>query len=443
MSTESPSTALVVVQELEEAKELAVLAPESRLTLKQVFTPFFIELKSLAETASTVAVNKPKLARETRLAIRKVRIAAEKARVDAGAAALLYKKSVDGVYGLLEGKASPLEKRLADIENAEELAQKALAEALKIKRLAELAPFGQDNTFYDLANLPEMQYQQLLGSQQVAHEAKQAALKKEADDRAAAEQARLQREIDLAKENARLAFEAKAKQKALDDAKRATDEIAKKAEADRKAAEVEKAKLKADADAKLAAQAKAAADEAARVKKVADDKLAKERADQAAKDKAEQAKRDAAEKVAEAERTKVKAVADAKARQEREAFEEAATKAKIERDRLALEAEKAKRAAQLLVDAADAKMKKAIEEARILAEADQLRRTALEVKAKEDRAAKAKAASASEAEKVLVFAQEIEAVQVPTLSVNQDLAKKLADQAGKMVKWIRSEAAKL
>lgn len=411
MPTESVE--LVIVPELETSKELAVLNPESRLTLKQVFTPFFVDFKTLQTEASEIAVNAPVAARAMRLKLRKVRVACDKARKQAGEDAMTYKKSVDGIYKLLESNLDPIETRMEGIERAEQIAAQEKANALKTKRLAELLPFGQDNTFYDLANLPEMQYQQLLGSQQVAHEAKQAAIKKEADDRAAAEQARLKRETDLAAENARLAAETKVKQKALDDAKRAADEIAKKAEADRKAAldklAAETARLKADADAKLAAQVKAATDEAARIKKVADDKAAKDAADRAT-----------AEKAAQAERDKAKAAQD-----------------KVTVDALAK---------------ADAATKRAFEEAQKLFEANEIRQKALRDKATQEREAQAlvvenarKAAAAPDKEKLLTFAQTLRDLYLPIPSspAAQVLMLKIRDQGAKFANWVVSEANKL
>lgn len=400
MSTpESTSTALVTF-DLPEAKKLALITAESVSAVKATYLPHFTTFLELEKQAKEVSVNAPQAAHKMQMALRKVRTGADKDRKTLNENARLYVDAVNEVYNLLEARVTPIEERMESIAKAEKIAAQEKANALKVKRLAELTPFGQDNTFYDLANLPEMQYQQLLGSQKVAFDTRQAELAKAEADKVAAEQARLKREANLAAENKRLADEAAKKQKALDDAKRAADEIAKKAADALKVAEAEKAKLKADADARLAAQAKAASD-----------KAAKEKADRDAADKAAQAKRDAAEKVAQAERDRIKAEQDK------------ATAAALA---------KANEATRL-----------AFEEAKKLAEAEQVRQAALRAKVIAEREAQAKADVATDAEKVLVFARAIEAVQIPTLSTNQDLTKKLIEQTAKMVKWLRSEAAKV
>lgn len=413
MPTESVE--LVVVPELESAKKLALITPESALSVKEAYLPLFTAFLALEKEAADIAVNAPKAAHEMQMSLRKIRTSADKSRKSLGEEAKRYKDAVDEVYNILEARLVPIEERMKSIAKAEEIAAKERALKLRDKRLAELAPFGQDNSFYDLANLPETQFQQLMSSQKTAHEAKQAALKKEADDRAAAEEARLKREADLKADRDRLAKEAADRQAALDklaaETKRLKAEADAKLAAQAKAAADQAARLKKEADAKLAAQAKAAADEAAKIKKANDDRLAKEAADRAAQEKVAQAKRDAEEKAAQAERDRVKAAQDLQAKLEREALE---TQAKT-----------AQQAAQLLLDAENARKEREAQ-----------------AKAKADEATK-QAARAPDTEKVLAFARAIEAVQVPTLSTNVDLPKRIADQSAKYVKWLRAEAGKL
>ncbi len=396
----STSTDLVIIPELESSKDLAVLDPQRQLTLKETFLPFFVDFKALAEEAKTIAVNQPAAAKVMRLKLRKVRTACDKARAQAGADALLYKKSVDGLYKLLESNLEPLETRMDNIEKAEQIAIAEKAAALKAARLAELTPLAMVTStsldFYDLAGMPESQYLALLKSTREAAEAKLAQTKKAEEDRIAAEAARVKREADLAIENARLAKEAADKQAALDEANR-------KAEADRKAAVAQVAKAKAEADAKLAAQTKLAADEAAKVKKANDDRLAQERA-------------------------------------QREAYD-----AKVAADRQAREAQEKARADQ-------AAKEKAALEAKLAKERDAATKVAAELKAKQDaeanklaqeKAAQAKAAAAPDKIKLGEFANTIRSLGVPVLKTNEALAAKIRDQVVKFAIWVDLEANKL
>lgn len=389
----STSSELIAVPELEEAKELAVLAPESRLTLKQIFTPFFIAFKELEQKAADIAVNKPKAARETRLALRKVRTGADKARSEAGAQALLYKKSVDGLYKLLEDRLSPIEKRLSDIEHAEEIAAQEVLKNLRAARIKELTAFVPETelTFYDLGGMPEAQYQGLLKQTKDAFEAKVLAIKQAEEARIAAEQAKEAERKRLEAENARLAAEAAARQKALEEAER-------KASEERKKAQAEADRLKKEAEDKLAAERAKAAEAQRKI----EEQRAKERAELEAKQKAEQAKRD-----------------------EENAKKEAA--AKIERDRLAAQAEAAQKEAKRLADEAAAR--KAKEDAE---KAAQL-------------VAQKKAAAAPDKDKLIEFANMIGKLKAPTLKTAEARAVevKLNEQLAKFAKWLTAEANKL
>ncbi len=394
----STSTALVIPG-IQDAKKLALITPESASSVVAAYTPHFASFLELEEKAKSIAVNAPAAAKRMRLDLRKVRVEADKSRKSLGEEGRRYVEAVNEVYNLLEGRLSPIEERMESIEKAEERAEAERKAALKGKRVGELTPYA-DCTFYDLAGMPEMQYQALLTQSKNAFDAQQLAIQQAEEKRLADEAAKEQERIRLATENAKLQAEAAIKQKALDDAKKIADDLARKADEERKKADAETARLKAESDAKLAAQAKAAAAEAARVKKANDDKLAKEAADRAAKDKADQAERD-----------RVKAAEDAKA--------------KAERDALACEAEAAKKKADELV---------AKEKARQAHEA--------EAKAQADREAK-QAAAAPDKAKLLAFVKAIDSLSVPKLTTNGDLNRKLADQTAKFSRWVESEAAKL
>ena len=408
MSTPTTSTELVIVPELEESKELAALNPESRLTLKQTFVPYFVELKTLIKESESIAINSPKAAGKMRLKIRKVRTSCEKARKQAGEDALLYKRSVDGIYKILEIEADKIETRMENIEKQEEIAAKERADKLKAARLAELTPFAMvtstDLTFYDLSGLPEAQYQSLLSTTKAAADAKVAADKKVEEDRIAAEQARLAREKELAAENTRLAKEAQERQKALD-AERA------KVEQERKKAQAEADRLKKEADAKLAKERAENEAKLAAERKAAADKAAKEKAEREAIEKAAQAKRDAEAKKLADERAK----ADAKA--------------KAERDALAKQAEDARKAAQKLADEA-----KAREDAKKAQRANEAEAAKL-------------AAAAPDKAKLISFAKMVRNLEQinPVLSTpaGAKLRATITQQVEKFAKWVEAEASKL
>jgi hypothetical protein len=405
MTTPSTSTELTIIPGIE-ANKLALITPESALAVKNAYLPHFEAFLALEKQAAEIAVNSPKLARVMRLDLRKVRVAAEKARKELGVEAKNYKEAVDQVYNILEDRLKPVEQRMESIEKAEEIAAKERADALKAARIAELTPFalvtGTQIEFYDLANMPEAQYVSLRDSTKAAAEAKQLAIKQAEEARVAAEAAKEAERVRLAEENRKLAAEAAERQKALD-AERA------KVEEERKKAAAEAERLRKESEAKLAAERAAKEAEIAAERRIAAEKEAKARAEREAAEKAAQAKRNEEAKKAAAE----------------QAAKDAAAKA--ERDRLAKEAEKAREQAQKLADAEAARK---VEQKRLLDEAE----------------AKIQAASkAPDKTKLATFAKAIRALPLPTLSspTGKALAEKIASQSAKFAQWVEAEAAKL
>jgi len=183
-------------------------------------------------------------------------------------------------------------------------------------------------------------------------------------------------------------------EKAMEDNKKAEEQIinkdkneekakieaAKKAEAEAKAKAEEQAKKEAEAKKKAEAEAKAKAEAEEKAKKEAE---AKKKAEEDAKRKAEEEAR----KKADAE-AKAKADAEAKARKEEEAKKkaEADAKAKAEADakKKAEEEAKAKAEADALAKKSAEERKKAEADAKAKAEADAKKKTEEEAKAKAD-----------------------------------------------------------
>lgn len=401
------STELTIIPGIE-ANKLALITPESASAVKATYLPHFAAFLELEKAAQNVGVNRPKEAKIVRLDLRKVRVAADRDRKALGEEGRRYVEAVNQVYNLLEDRIGPLEKRLSDIEKAEEIAAAEQAAALKAARVAELTPFaatvGSDITFYDLANMPEAQYIALRDSTKAAAEAKLLSIKQAEEARVAAEAAKEAERVRLAEENRKLAAEAAERQKALD-AERAKAEEARKAaqaEADRlkKEADEKLAKERAENEAKLAAQHKAAAE-----------KEAKARAERETAEKAAQAKRDEDTKKAAAE----------------QAAKDAA--AKIERDRLAAEAEKARKEAQRLVEA---------EESR--------RATEAKVKAEQEEIAR-RAAAAPDKERLLTFAKLVRNLEQVNPKLTSEAGLKLSatisGQIERFSKWVETEAGKL
>jgi hypothetical protein len=306
----------VIPPELTRADLYVGIAEDGVASLQAGFAPHFLAFHACKDEAAAIAADQPKAARALRLKLKAIRVDAEKTRKALKEDSLRRGKAIDGVNALLEYQLVPVEQAMEEIEKAEERREAERKAALKADREEQLRPYCAPD-FYDLGNMPEPQFQDLLAGQKAAK----------------AERERLSAEA----ETARIAAE-KAAAEAKAEADRLAAESAAKAEAERQA---EMARLRAEREAAAKAQAEAEA-KAAAEKAAADAKLAQER-------------KEAAEREA-----KAKAEADAKLAAERAAAE-------AERQRIAAEAAKAKAEADRLAAAEAARV--AAENAKAEAEA--------------------------------------------------------------------------
>lgn len=97
------------------------LEPASALALREAFAPFLAQATEWTERTKSLVIKSVddkagmKLARESRLGLRAIRVEAEKARVRLKADALAYGKAVDAAYKLIAGAAEPLEAHLLEL----------------------------------------------------------------------------------------------------------------------------------------------------------------------------------------------------------------------------------------------------------------------------------------------------------------------------------------
>lgn len=290
--------------------------------LREVFQPLHDQATVLVADARAIAVSdatqvsEMRSARKARLALREVRVLVEKARKEQKETALRFGQGVDMLAKLITGAIEPEEARLEEAEKFAERAESERRAKLRAAREDLLRPFGTDTTFYNLAEMPEATFAELLTTTHTANEAKIAAAAKAEADRIAAEKAKAEEDARIRAENERLRKEAEAKEREAA-AERARVEAERRAEREkaeaeaRAAAEVarkEREAIEAKARAEREAAERAAAEER-RKREEAEAELARKRkAEEAAKKAEEAAKRKAA---AAPDATKLRAYADA------------------------------------------------------------------------------------------------------------------------------------
>lgn len=288
----------VVESRLVDTIEQAHLEPATAQGLLDTFRPLFAKAHEICATAANLAVTDAtqvteiKQARALRLALRSVRVEADKTRKTLKEDSLRRSKAIDGVYNVLEYAVSPVESRLLGMEEIAERAEAARKAALKSMREELLKPFGIDVSFYSLGQMSEQAFAQLLENTRVAHEAKREAQRKAEEEWIAREKAEMAERARIREENERLKREADEREAAAKVEReraakeKAAAEASLKAERERVTKEQEAAAATARAE-RQAVEAKAAND-----LRVANEKARKEKAALEAKAKADREARE-------------------------------------------------------------------------------------------------------------------------------------------------------
>lgn len=366
------------------------LEADSELAIQTTFAPLFAQAKDWEAKVATIhvtdasQVREMKLARESRLALKEIRVIAEKNKKRLKEDSLKRGRAIDFVYSTFEGLVKPLEEKLKEQEEfivRQEASRKA---KLKAEREEALRPFGVDTQFFQLGEMPESAWVDLLKSVIAADEAKKAEAAKVEAERIAKEKVEAEERERIRVENERLKAEA--------------------AERDR-LAQIEAQRIAAE---------RAAADAAA---------------------KAEREKYEAEMARQQAEARRIVAEAHEKARKEREAAE---AKAKAERLAIEAQARAEQEKAQKQAEAERAAREKAEAETKRLRDAEEAKKAA-------DLEERRQAELAPDKEKLLTVAKVVRAINVPAVSDGpaKIAAEQIAEQIGKFAAWIETRVGKL
>ena len=211
-----------------------------------------------------------KMAREARLALREIRLAADKTRKELKEDSLRYGRAVQSVYNVIELSIKPIEEHLEKQERFKELYELKQREALRVER-EELAKeyreymvvninLGEitEIDFNNMLNGAKLQKQAAEQAARIAEEQRQARIKAEAEERE-----RLRVENERLKAEAR---EREEKRRAEIEKIEASIRAAKaKAEAKAAAERAEREKIEKELQAKRDAEAKAEAERLAKI----------------------------------------------------------------------------------------------------------------------------------------------------------------------------------
>lgn len=302
-ATDTPPKEVEVLPTL----EMSEVPQEFQVKIRAGFGEFLAQADTLVTKAREIAEmnespEQERAARETRLALVKVRTGAEKVHKDMKADILVQGRAIDGAKNIVIAATQPSEKAMKEIEDRAETRAEEARRKLHDERYAELNKYTTAYNTLSLGRMTDEEYAGLLDDAKLAHEARIAREKRQEEERIAAEKAaeeerkrkeeeRIAAEKKAAEERAelerKLAAEKAERERIEAEAKAERDQREAEREAERKKAEAERAKLEAEMKAqreKAEAEARAAKAEADRLAKIEADRIA---AEKAAKDAAE------------------------------------------------------------------------------------------------------------------------------------------------------------
>lgn len=264
------------------------------------------EPKIRAINAENPSAMDMKIAREIRLSLAKNRVEAEKKKDELKRDLLNESNLIQACYNQVKAFSAIKEAFLADIEKFAEKREAERKQALELERKLILAKYTTDLSAYQLAEMSEESFLNLLEGQKLAYEARIEADKKAEAERIAKEKAEAEERERIRIENERLKAEAEAREKELA-IERARIEAERKAEAEKAAKE------RAEAEAKIRAEREKAEAERKRIEAENQAKLDAEREKREQAERELKARRQAEERKA-AEELAAKKEAEAAAR---------------------------------------------------------------------------------------------------------------------------------
>ena len=201
------------------------VSEETALKLNNSFSPFFeqaIEWKEKAESINVTnsdQVQEMTISREIRLALRGIRTDSDKKRKELKEASLREGRAIDGMANIIKFLIVPIEEHLQKQEDFVKIQREKEIEELNESREHELQKYEIDTSFYNLGEMPEEGYTQLLESAKFSFETKKKADQEIEKKRVEREKAYQEEQEKIRKDNERLREE-KEKREAVEKAER-------------------------------------------------------------------------------------------------------------------------------------------------------------------------------------------------------------------------------
>jgi DNA repair exonuclease SbcCD ATPase subunit len=257
----------VVKTKICEVEKQSGICDDAAVQLRSEFAGHYENIIQWREIAGQVSDPEnpahQKMARESRLGLKKVRCEVENQRKRLKADSLAYGKAIDGMANILKYLCEPVEAKLLEIEQYEERKEAARIAALELERSNKISEQGLDPSVYNLGKMDDDTFANLLATATQQRIEREEAERKAEAERIAKEKAEAEERQRIRAENERLKKEAAEREAAL---AKEREESERKIKAERDAREkmereAEEAKRKEQdrVDAEKEAERKAAA----------------------------------------------------------------------------------------------------------------------------------------------------------------------------------------
>lgn len=185
--TAQSEVAIYVAPELSEKINMAGISVIERDEINKEYSPYLAQVRDVAIQSQKIDFINPgeldiKIARDLRLRLVKVRTSCETQKKERKRIHQLKADIEQLAYNIVADECTAFEKKLKDIEQAEEMRLKAEREALKVVRTAELKEYNFDAGAVKLEDMTADQYELILSALKTKkREAEEAEAKAEID----------------------------------------------------------------------------------------------------------------------------------------------------------------------------------------------------------------------------------------------------------------------
>lgn len=251
----------------------AEIAIQEAEQLVGIFNPYLEEAKGWLDEAKSInivdenQVDDILKARELRLNLKKIRTSVENRRKELKEDSLRRAKAIDGFANILKMLIEPVEDHLEKQEKFVALQVKAKKEQLEAERKEKLLAYEMDIAFYDLKEMPQATFEQLLDTAEKNYQLKKEAERRIEEERVAKEKAEAEERIKVKAEAERLAQEARK----MEEEQAKLREEREKLEREKREKEEAEAKEKARIEAEKKAEEKRLKDEEKKKAKMSDE----------------------------------------------------------------------------------------------------------------------------------------------------------------------------